>query len=120
MYNLYRLYIRPVIGITLLVIMLVWASKEGELFERINARYLLLPVLISIFSVVMGGLILQRIAVTFNKHLRFSSALLISALGTFGNSLGGLPLGTTIKYAALYKKSGLAIKETTLALSYSP
>ncbi|MHB8623808.1 MAG: hypothetical protein ACYC9J_10710 [Sulfuricaulis sp.] len=60
---------------------------------------------------------LASIARAYERKLDFSYALYISALGSLGNAIGGLPLGTTLKYAILYKRIGLKIGQITFGLA---
>jgi len=106
------------VGIALLAIILFWVNQQGTLLQRLKAMHLLLPTIITSGSIWLGAMILRCIVASYRKHLAPSAALYISAIGTFGNALGGFSIGTTIKYITLYKKGGLTIKEITAGLVF--
>jgi len=114
----YWRYIKPMVGIALLAVILFWVNQQGTLLQRLKAMHLLLPTLITSGSIWLGAMILRFIVASYRKHLAQSAALYISAIGTFGNALGGFSIGTTIKYITLYKKGGLTIKEITAGLVF--
>ena len=116
-HNYWR-YIKPLVGITFLAIILFWVYQQGTLLQRLKGMHLLLPTLITSACIVLGAMILRCIVASYSKHLSQSAALYISAVGTFGNALGGFSIGTTIKYITLYKKGGLTIKEITAGLVF--
>ncbi len=74
------------------------------------------PVIASTISIFLGAGGLRCISASYKKQLEFTTATYISAMGTLGNSMGGLPIGTTYKYVALSRKGGLSIKEITAGL----
>lgn len=116
-HNYWR-YIKPLIGIALLAILLLWVGQQGTLQQRLKGMHLLFPSLITCGSIILGAMILRCIVASYNKRLAQSSALYISAIGTLGNALGGFSLGTTIKYVTLYKQGGLTIKQITAGLVF--
>lgn len=114
----YWRYVKPILGIALLAIIIFWVCQRGTLFQRITVMHLVLPTLITSGSIAIGAMILQYIVTAYRKRLAQSAALNISAMGTFGNALGGFSIGTTIKYITLHKKGGLTIKEITVGLVF--
>jgi len=71
------------------------------------------PLAASAIGIFLGAEGLRCIASSYKKQLRPATALYINAMGTLGNSMGGLPIGTTFKYVSLSGKAGLTAKETT-------
>jgi len=74
------------------------------------------PLAASAIGIFLGAEGLRCIASSYKKQLRPATALYINAMGTLGNSMGGLPIGTTFKYVSLSGKAGLTAKETTAGL----
>lgn len=60
---------------------------------------------------------LRVIALAYDRPLPYRSALHVSALGSFGNAAGGLPIGTALKFIILYKQAGLRIAQVTTGLA---
>lgn len=100
----------------LLAGIIVWVYRHGVLFQRISLWHILPPVMASAIGILLGAEGLRCITAAYKKHLRPATALYISAMGTLGNSMGGLPIGTTFKYVSLSRKAGLTAKETTVGL----
>ena len=108
--------LRTVFGIVLLAAVIIWVAKEGILFSRISFGLLLCSTFAALTINFLNASIIKVMVEVFKRDISYIDALHISALGTFGNSAGGLPIGTTLKYVILYKQSGLKIKETTTGL----
>ncbi len=109
--------LRPIIGLTLLAIVLIWAVREGTLFHKINAAVLLQSTLLSSASLFVNALTIRLTARVFGGSLSNAKALRVSALGALGNSLGGLPIGTALKYAILYRSRTLGPAQLTAGLA---
>lgn len=112
----YFLWLRTLLGLCILGFIVVWVMNKGTLFERLNTRVLVFSILISMFTSMLHAATLCSIAHAYKRKLDYRFALTISALGTLGNTLGGLPLGTTLKYAILYKRVGLKIGQIMFGL----
>jgi hypothetical protein len=111
-------WIKPVAGMVLLAAVIGWIARHEEIAELLDARVLLCSTIISIATVGLNAWVLTLSVAYFRGRLSTTDALRLSALGTIGNTLGGLPIGTTLKYALLYKKSGLKIGEITAGLIF--
>lgn len=101
---------------TLLGAIIVWILKEGILITKLGVELILYSSIVSFSTNLINASILRTIVDTYHGELSFLNALHLSALGTFGNSAGGLPIGTTLKYIILHKRSGLNIKQITAGL----
>ncbi|HKQ30735.1 MAG TPA: hypothetical protein VJS66_05570, partial [Burkholderiales bacterium] len=99
--------VKPVVGVLLLVVVVWWIGHNEEVLSRLSIAVLFYSALISAVTVVLNAIVLHLSVRYFRGALSLDSALRLSALGTLGNALGGLPVGTAVKYALLYKKSGL-------------
>ncbi|MHB8743636.1 MAG: hypothetical protein ACYC9L_10980 [Sulfuricaulis sp.] len=113
----YLLYLRTILGLCILAAIIIWVIKKGTLLERLSAPVLFWSTLISLLTSMLHATALASIARAYERKLDFSYALYISALGSLGNAIGGLPLGTTLKYAILYKRIGLKIGQITFGLA---
>ena len=107
---------RPILGITLLGIVVIWILNEGTLLSNLSVELIVFSTLASMTLNVMNAAIIRIIVVAYQRHISHNDALHLSALGTLGNSAGGLPIGMTLKYVILNKKKGLKISEITLGL----
>lgn len=112
----YFLWLRTLLGFGILVAVVTWIVNEGSLFERLNASVLLWSTTISALTSLLHAFTLIAIARTYERRLDLRYAIYISTLGSLGNAAGGLPLGTTLKYAILHNKVGLKISQITFGL----
>jgi hypothetical protein len=110
--------VKPVVSLLLLAVVVGWIVHNGDLVARIGVSVLFYSTLISAATVVLNAAVLKLSVAYFRGRLSSRNALRLSALGTIGNALGGLPIGTTLKYALLYKESGLKISEITAGLVF--
>jgi hypothetical protein len=108
---------KPIAGMLLLAVVVWWIAHHGEALARIGAAVLFYSTLISAMTVVLNAAVLRLSVRYFRGNLSPRNALRLSALGTLGNALGGLPIGTALKYTLLYQKSGLTIGEITAGLA---
>jgi hypothetical protein len=113
----YFLWLRTLLGLCILGVIVVWVMNKGILLERLNAQILMLSTLISIVTSMLHAATLCSITSAYGRQLDYRYALYISALGTLGNTVGGLPLGTTLKYVILYKRVGLKIGQIVFGLT---
>lgn len=105
--------IKPLLGLLLLTLLIAWIAREGELLARLSTAAVFWSTLVSILTIGVNAIVLRSIAVFYGGRLAYDSALRLSALGALGNALGGIPIGTALKFALLYKDSGLKISEIT-------
>jgi uncharacterized membrane protein YbhN (UPF0104 family) len=107
---------KPIAGTVLLLCIVAWIMSNGEAMEHISIPALIYSTLISGLTVGLNAVVLKLIVEYFEGFLSYRNAFRLSALGTLGNALGGLPIGTTLKYALLYRDSGIKIREITSGL----
>jgi hypothetical protein len=112
-------WLKSLVGATILVTLILWVLKEGVLLERISLSLAVLAILASGVINLLNALIIKNIVSVYQREITFFKALYLSVLGTFGNSAGGLPLGTTLKYILLHKQTGLKVSEITSGLVFS-
>lgn len=112
----YFAWIRAVIGMGILFAVAYWVYREGSLLRQINAWALICSILIVQVINIVSAALLCIIARIYHRKLSFRLALYIGALGSLGNASGGLPIGTTLKYAILRQKTGLTIGQITFGL----
>lgn len=113
----YFLWLRTILGLCILTGIVIWVTNEGILLERLNGTVLVWSTLISMLTSMLHAATLTTIAYAYGRKLDYRYALYISALGSLGNAMGGLPLGTTLKYIMLYKRVGLKIGQITFGLA---
>lgn len=109
-------WLKPLVGIAILGTLIFWVIKEGVLLERISLSVAAVATVASGVLNLLNALIIKNIVTVYDRKISFVKSLHLSALGTFGNSAGGLPLGTTLKYVLLHQQSGLKIREITAGL----
>ncbi len=107
--------LRPVIGLVLLGIA-VWWIRDSSLFSRISALLLVVATMSASLTILASALTMHHIARSYERSLCLRDALRVGALGTLGNSLGGMPIGTTIKYVVLHRVAGLSVTQITVGL----
>lgn len=113
----YLLWLRALLGLCILGAIVFWVANKGILHERLSARILTLSALISVLTSMLHAATLCSIAYAYERQLDYRYALYISALGSLGNTVGGLPLGTTLKYVILYKRVGLKLGQIAFGLT---
>lgn len=104
-------WLRPVLGIAILVAVLVWVEREGDYLRNLSLRVLAVSTALSLLTVLLNGRALQAIAATYGRSLASADALRISSLSSIGNAAGGLPLGTALKFSVLHQHVGLRLAE---------
>ena len=109
-------WLKPIVGMTILGMLVFWVIKEGVLLERINLSVAAAATVASGVLNLLNASIVKIIVTVYDRKITFVKSLHLSVLGTFGNSAGGLPLGTTLKYVLLHQQSGLKIREITAGL----
>lgn len=109
-------WLKPLVGMTILGMLVYWVIKEGALLERINLSVAASATVASGVLNLLNASIVKIIVTVYDRKITFVKSLHLSVLGTFGNSAGGLPLGTTLKYVLLHQQSGLKIREITAGL----
>lgn len=107
---------KPLLGLLLLGLVIVWIAKQGILFDKLSVKLILASTTASFFINLLNAAVIQTIVGAYRGNISYLRSLHISTLGTLGNAAGGLPVGTTLKFALLYKQSGLKIREITLGL----
>lgn len=111
-----RSWIRAAIGLGTLSAVTFWVLREGSLLQQMNAWALLWSTLIVLLINFVSAALLRVTARMYQRDLSYRLALYIGALGSLGNATGGLPIGTTLKYAILRQRVGLTIGQITFGL----
>ena len=109
-------WFKPLVGTSILGALIFWVIKEGVLLERLSLTVAVLATVASGVINLANALIVKNIVAVYERKITFLKALHLSVLGTLGNSAGGLPLGTTLKYVLLHRQCGLKISEITSGL----
>lgn len=107
---------KPLVGIALLGLVALWAIREGDALSRLGLPVVVYSVLVASVTIGLNAITLKIIANCFQGTLSYRNALHFSALGALGNAIGGLPIGTALKYLLLYKHSGLRATQVTTGL----
>lgn len=102
---------RAVIGVTLLAGFAMLGWRNGDIFKQFDAGIFLLTTLAAIFAVAANTLMLRWITTPLASPLSTREAMLLSSLGSVGNSLGGLPIGTAAVIAILVKKHDFSLRD---------
>jgi hypothetical protein len=107
---------RLLFGLTLLAVIIIWVAKQGILTERISVELLICSTFISLLVNFINASVIRTIVAIYQGKITYASSLRISCLGALGNAAGGLPIGTGLKFAILYKQSRLKVTEITAGL----
>lgn len=110
------LYFKAIVGFALLIAIGYWVDKRGDLLQRLTPSLVLPPSIAALGSITANALSLRFIVRSHGRDLSLRQALIVSAAGTLGNALGGLPVGTALKYWVVRKTSGLGLKDLTMGL----
>lgn len=108
--------LKVIIGSLLLAAMITWAVRDGGLIEKVDATLIVLATLVSTVINALNASAVKLIVDSYRGSIAYATALQVTALGALGNAMGGMPIGTALKYIVLYKESGLKIKEITVGL----
>lgn len=117
--NKSRTWFRPLLSVTLLVIIIIWIVRHGTLIQEISPALIWGSVTVSFFINLINAAILNTIVDAYRGKLTYANALHASALGSFVNAGGGLPIGTGLKFAILHRQGGLKIREIAAGLAFS-
>ena len=98
--------IKIILGQVTLILVMLAIFFKGEFIKGIDLRIIVVTTLISMILIVLNGFSIKLIANAYssNKKMPLIWAVQIGAISTLGNSLGGLPIGTSIKFLILNKK----------------
>lgn len=104
-------WLRAVIGILFLGSLAIMAWRNGEILRHIEASVLLANASASMLTVLGNSLLLRWITCVTASPLTISEAILLSALGSLGNAMGGLPIGTALVVAILVRDHGIPLRD---------
>lgn len=104
-------WLKAIFGILFLVSLGIMAWRNGEILRHIEMPVLLANTLASMLTVTGNSLLLRWITTATAKPLTLTEAVLLSALGSLGNALGGLPIGTAAVIAILVRDHGIAVRD---------
>ena len=102
----------------MLIAVTLFIFKKGDLFEKINVGLISATTLVTIILIILNGVTIKFIVKAYNpdKEIQLGLTVLIAAISTLGNSLGGLPIGTSIKFIILNRFMGVKVIEITFGL----
>lgn len=115
--NRAREYMRAAAGFCLLIGLAIWATRDEPLLAQLTTALIAGSALLSAAVIGLNALTLTTIVSAYQQRLDYRNALRLSALGAFGNALGGLPLGTALKFALLYRRAGLTARQLVTGLA---
>lgn len=104
---------RPYIGLLLLAAIILWVLHEGYPVEKVGVAFVGSALLAALASNFANALIISEISKIHGGAMDYRSSLYTTALGTFANAAGGIPIGTALKYVLLHKKGKLSVAQTT-------
>jgi hypothetical protein len=113
----YWYWLRALLGISILAAICAWVIREGSFWRLITAETLVWSAILSLAIGLLQGLTLKAIARACGRSVDLGRALQITALGTLGNNVGGLPIGTALKVAILRDSVGLTLGQITGGLA---
>jgi hypothetical protein len=109
-------WLRIAAGLVLLSAVGAWIIRDGTLLSRSSLWALAASALAAAVTSAIHALGIQLIATVYQRHVGFARALRICLLGTAGNAMGGLPIGTTLKYVILHRHVGLSLAQITFGM----
>lgn len=113
-------FTRIIVSYTLLIGIILFVLLRGDLFQKFSLQLITITAIISFILMLMNAHALRIICIAYRDvdALDLRSALFIGALGTLGNSLGGLPIGTAIKFSILRRKTHLEFKQIAAGYTF--
>lgn len=117
--NRFRTLLRTLLGLVLLAIVITWIIRHGTLIEQASFGLMLGSLIVSFFINLINAVIIKIIVDAYRGGLTYAGALHVSALGSFGNAGGGLPIGTGLKFAILHRRGRLKLREIAAGLAIS-
>lgn len=102
---------RWVLGSCLIIILFLWAWREGSVVRNLDVATLTYTTLISLPIVYLNAVILVIITRAYRASITLWESLFLTAVGTLGNALGGIPLGTGIKFIILVRDHKLRLAQ---------
>jgi len=108
--------LRLFFGLSLLAVIIIWVAKQGILTERISVGLVICSTFVSLLINFINASVIRTIVAVYQGKITYASSLRISSLGALGNAAGGLPIGTGLKFAILYKQNRLRVTEITSGL----
>ena len=110
-------WVRVALGLSILVAVIVWISREGTFLKRLSLEVFLWSGFASLVTAMLHALTLGLISRIHGRTLDYRQALRITALGSLGNAAGGIPLGTAVKFGILHQRVGLSLGQITFGLA---
>jgi hypothetical protein len=104
---------KPYIGLCLLAVIILWVLKEGYPIEKMSFTLISSTLLAAMASSFANAMIISEISKVYGGAMNYKSSLHITALGTFANAAGGIPIGTALKFILLHKRGKLSVAQTT-------
>ena len=108
--------IKAVFGTLLLVALVLFVSKHGIIIQNIQLGSLLVLALIVLLVMSANAVALLCTIRILSKSLSFKNAFALTAITTFGNSIGGLPFGTAYKVYHLTKVVNVNLRAVVLMM----
>lgn len=111
---------RIIVSYTLLTGIIIFVILKGDLFQKFSLQLITITAILSFMLMLVNAHALRIICAAYRgvDVLDLRGALFIGALGTLGNSLGGLPIGTAIKFAILRRKTHLEFKQIAAGYTF--
>jgi hypothetical protein len=104
---------KPYVGLSLLTVIILWVLREGYPIEKLSFALITSTLLAAMASGFANAMIISEISKVYGGAMNYKSSLYTTALGTFANAAGGIPIGTALKYILLHKKGRLSVAQTT-------
>lgn len=106
------------VGIFLIGGCIYLAFTQGELLLSIRLSDILTATTISVATIVVNAAITGRAVRLLGGKINNAEAIRITSVGTFSNTLIGLPIGTAYKFVVLRRSSNLSSRHILFGLLY--
>ena len=110
--------LKIVVGSATLIFIVFLILKHGNLFRNIDVNLIVLATATTAILNILNGYSIKVIANAYSpdKKMPIVWAIQIGSIATLGNVLGGLPIGTSVKFAVLNKYMGIKLTMITAGL----
>ncbi len=100
--------VKPVLGVGLLVSLLWWASRQQFALTGTGWAEFAGAVVCCVLIVCLSGELLRVSLRSLSIEISRRDTLWLTAVGGLGNALGGLPIGTGVKFGLLIRQFGMS------------
>jgi hypothetical protein len=113
-----RTLIKLVAGLVLLAMLVSFSVRYGDVLRMVTVAQVAIATLISIVIILLNGVVGYRTLTLVAGKIALRDVINVTALSSFANALGGLPIGIVYKFHIFRQKSELPASSILTGLVY--